>query len=84
MVQVHAGQTSDNKASPVYLVEGPGIPETTFPYIVNHLLCMSFVFACWSCSNRKNSSSSDTFLMLLGQFPLASPKEFSCPSAFTT
>ena len=72
-----------NSGLSVDLIKWPSISETTDPDLIHYPVCMIFVFASRTSPNRKRCPSSHTFLMLLGQFPLAPFKKFSCPSTFS-
>jgi hypothetical protein len=68
--------------SSVDLIKGSGVSEAAVPDFINDPLSMGFVFAGWASLHRENSSSANTFLMLLCEFPLSSPEELARPSAF--
>jgi hypothetical protein len=68
--------------SSVDLIKWPGISEAAIPDLIHNLFGMGFVFAGRASLHRENGSSTDTFLMLLCEFPLSSPEELARPSAF--
>lgn len=70
--------------SSVNLIKWAGVPKTTIPNFIDYPGSMGFVFASWACSHRKNSSASNTLLMLLRELPLSSAEELARPSAFST
>lgn len=69
--------------SSVYLVEWSSIRETTVPYLVHHLDCLDIVFTIGTGHNREDSPSSNTLLMMVGQFHETILKEFVGPSTLS-
>lgn len=68
--------------SSVDLIKWSGISEAAIPDLIDNPFGMGFVFTGRASLHRENGSSTDTFLMLLCEFPLSSLEKLACPSAF--